>query len=448
MRFLLFAILLPTATASFAQAKLNSPYSRFGIGDLSPQYFAAAAAQGAQTAASHDPFHLNLVNPASYAFLRATALETGLHAKFSQYESGDNQLSRWSGNLSYMALGFTLKSPVNEVLDKQKSPWKFGMGAALTPYSVVGYEIGSIDKTQDAGYVLNSFDGTGGLYRLNWSNAARYKNTAIGANIGWNFGKFTYENTTTPLRSDSTADIQAFQNNFRDEIVARGLSWSLGVQQDIVFKYVDKEHETPMKWITLGATVESAHNMNLTANQLRLRSTGRSGSGAYQEVDTLFKAVDREGTLTLPGGYSIGIQYVNSGKFKVGAQFGVENWESYKNDIRDTETFRNTISVSAGMEFIPDIISYNKYMRRVRYRLGGYYRQDPRVINGKELNDVGVSLGVGLPITLPRQQTSFVNVAVEAGVLGAGSTVQEQYARVTVGFTLNDNSWFYKRRFE
>lgn len=448
MRFLLFVTFALATSVSFAQAKLNAPYSRFGIGDLSPQFFANAAGQGGQTAAAHDPFHLNIVNPASYAFLRSTALETGIYAKFSHYQSGTDNLDRWSGNLSYMALGFTLKSPVNEVLDKHKSPWKFGMGAALTPYSVVGYNISSIDQVAGLGNVNNSFNGSGGIYRLNWSNAARYKNTAVGVNLGWNFGKFSYENTTTLLREDSAADIKAFQNNFRDEISARGLSWNIGVQQDLVFKYADKDRETPMKWITLGATAESAHRLKLSADQIRLRSTGRSGNGSYLDVDTLLSAVDRTGNLTLPGAFSFGIQYVNSGKFKAGAQFGYENWEAYENDLRTGETFRNTLSVSGGVEFIPDIISYNKYLRRIRYRMGAYYRQDARVVKGENIDDLGISLGLGLPITLPRQQTSFVNIAVEAGRFGAGTAVEESYARITVGFTLNDNSWFYKRRFE
>lgn len=84
----------------------------------------------------------------------------------------------------------------------------------------------------------------------------------------------------------------------------------------------------------------------------------------------------------------------------------------------------------------------------MRYRIGSYYRQDPRIVNGSNVNDIGVTLGLGLPVLLPRQQTSFVNIAVEAGILGDGTPVREQYARLTVGFTMNDNTWFYKRRFE
>lgn len=448
MRLLSFFVCLLAAQAVLAQPKQNSPLSRYGMGDLAPQYFANTAGMGGLTSAVHDPFHLNLVNPASYAFLRATALETGLTAKFGQFKTNSEQLSRWSGNLAYLALGFTLKSPVNEVLDKNKSPWKFGMGFAVTPYSTVGYNIASLDRgPTGVGVVANTFQGSGGIYRLNWSNAARYKNTALGLNLGWNVGRFTYENTTELLQGDTVIDTKSFQNNFRDEIGVRGFSWGLGVQQDLVIKYADKDRETAQKWVTLGFNFAGNQNLNLNANQLRLRSTGRSGNGSYANVDTLLKVLDRSGSLRLPASLGFGVQYVNAGKFKAGGQFTYENWSAYENDIRP-ETFRKTMFVSAGIEITPDVLSYNKYFRRVRYRFGAYYRQDPRPLNGKDINDLGITLGLGLPITLPRQQTSFVNLALEAGRLGGGTDLEETYARFTVGFTLNDNSWFYKRRFE
>ena len=129
MRFIFFPFLfLLTVGSLWAQPKQNSPYSRFGIGDLLPQYFASQAGMGGQTAAYHDPYHVNLSNPASYAFLRTTALETALYGKFSHYKSSTSTLDNWSGNLAYLALGFTLKSPINEVLDKDKSPRRLGMG--------------------------------------------------------------------------------------------------------------------------------------------------------------------------------------------------------------------------------------------------------------------------------------------------------------------------------
>ncbi len=442
MRLSLFAFFLLAAVGLTAQPKQNSPYSQYGIGDLVPQYFANQAAWGGQTAAYHDPYHLNMSNPASYASLRTTTLDVGLFAKNSNYKSATSSLNAWSGNLAYLALGFTLKSPINEILDRKQSPWQFGMGFTLTPYSQVGYNIQTRDTLPQLGEVTNSFEGNGGTYRLNWSNAARYKNTAFGINLGWQFGKATYE-----TRADFRDSFPTYSDIFRDAVSIKGFIWNVGVQHDFVLKFADADKAVPSRWLTLGLTAESNHQLNGSTDVLRLR--GRPVSGGYSNYDTLVYEVATDRKITLPATFTLGAQYVNANKFKAGLQLGLSSWSQYENEVRPpAENFRNTFSVSGGVEFTPDYSSYNRYAKRVRYRLGAYYRQDPRSVNGQDLDDLGLTFGFGFPIVLPRQQTSFLNSAFEIGKLGEGSPIEETYFRLTLGFTLNDNTWFYKRRFE
>jgi hypothetical protein len=139
--------------------------------------------------------------------------------------------------------------------------------------------------------------------------------------------------------------------------------------------------------------------------------------------------------------------YTNLGKMRVGAEYTFTGGKQYSNEIRPEEQ-RNASSFAAGVEYIPNILSYNNYWHRIRYRFGAYYRQDTRLVNGEGINDVGFSAGFGFPLILPRQQTSYVNAAFEFGRQGAGTPIEENYFRLTMGFTMNDNSWFFKRRFE
>lgn len=348
MAIRLFSVLLflSSGLTVWAQAKQNSPYSRYGIGDLAPQYFASHAGMGAQTAAVHDPHHLNLANPASYAHLRSTALETGIYGKYSKYASNEATNENVSGNLAYLALGFTLKSPINEVLDKKKSPWQAGMGFAVTPYSTVGYNIESQERRPDLGVIYNAFEGRGGTYRLQWTSAAKYKNTAVGLNLGWSFGRSIYETTTQFRAGIDTTDITTFQNNFRDEFRTNGFIWKIGVQHDLILQYANtREKNTPSKWLTIGATAEGPHKFNLFADQLRIRSRGRFFTGAYNDPDTLLKAIGTKSTLQLPGNFSLGIQYVKANKLKLGIQTGYENWAVYENPLRQ-ETLRNVFHIS------------------------------------------------------------------------------------------------------
>jgi hypothetical protein len=443
MRFQLTILAALFVGAAYAQPLQNSPYSRFGLGDPQPQYFANQAATGGMTAAFHDPFHLNISNPASFAFLRATSFETGLYARFGHYESASGSQDAWTGNLGYMALGFTLKSPINEVMDKEKSKWKHGMGFSITPVSKVGYNITIQDTLPDLGIVRSAFRGNGSTYKFAWHGASRYKETALGATVGWQFGNTEYNNTTSFV--DSFIN---FENVFRDNFSARGLVWNVGLMHDFIFARSENDRSIATKWITLGLTGEGRHNINAASTVLRMRGRGLNpATGVYEDADTLQYQEGTSKRLTLPSTFSFGIMYVKADKLKLGAQASLENWKGYENELRPAD-FRNTMSFSAGLEYIPEWNSYNRFLRRWRYRVGGYYRQDPRSVDGKNLDDVGVTLGFGMPLILPRQQASFINVAFEAGRFGVQSPIEETYVRMTVGFTLNDNSWFFKRRFE
>jgi len=446
MKYFTLSLFLLTSLIARSQPKFNSPYSRNGIGDITRPYFANQAGFGGQTAAFHDPFHLNLDNPASFAFLRSTALETGIFTQLSQYKSSNSAQDEWSGNLAYLALGFTLKSPINEVLDKKKSIWNYGMGVSLTPYSRVGYNVQTREILPDIEDVQNNFEGSGGLYRIAWSSAAKRKNTALGLNLGWLFGKTTYENTTR-FFDTSSVRLPTFQNNIRQDIAANGFVWRLGAQHDFVLKHAENDKNVPIRWITIGLSGEGQQHLNATENQFHLRSRGRNINGTFTDADTLSFISGEKRKIRLPSSIALGVQYVKVNKLKLGVQIGLENWSNYLNEARP-ETMRNTLSVSGGAEFIPNYSSYNKFLKRVRYRTGAYYRQDPRNVGETALDDIGLTLGMGLPLVLPRQQTSFINLALEVGKFGTNSPIEETYFRLTAGFTLNDNTWFYKRRFE
>ncbi|MBK8558200.1 MAG: hypothetical protein IPL65_21790 [Lewinellaceae bacterium] len=443
MRKILILPLLLLTLAAIAQPKQNAPYSRFGLGNPVPQVFASQLGMGGISAAFHDPYHLNVSNPASFAFLRTATLETGLYAQKSQYEASNASQTEWTGNLGYFALGFALKSPINEVMDKKQSDWQFGMGFSLMPSTLIGYNIETTDTLPSLGIVTNSFTGNGGTYRLNWSNAAKYKHTAVGVNFGWVFGKANYENTT--VFQDS---LPTYNDNFRDEMAVNGFVWKVGVQHDFVLEASANDKNVAAKWLTLGVTGSGQKNIRVENNVIRLRSRGALGNGQYRTPDTLSYVQGTPLDLTMPAAFSVALQYVNTTKFKIGVEYGYENGSAYNNQARADGVFQNASSFALGVEYTPDYTSYNKYLKRVRYRAGAYLRQDIRVINGADLNDMGVSIGGGFPIVLPRQQTSFINAALELGKIGANTPITESYFRVNVGFTLNDNSWFYQRRFE
>jgi hypothetical protein len=441
-RFAALATLLFFSLQVFAQPKSNSPYSRYGLGDLSNPYLIQHTSMGGVSCAYSDPLHLNANNPAALSALDLTAYEGGLFVKRSKYQSANQKASATGGNLSYLALGFTLHNVVNATLEKTKPKYRIGMGLFLEPVSTIGYDIRTTDSVSSDQIIVNQFQGDGGFYRFKYGVGVKKKHTSAGAFLGWQFGKATYENTSL------FDTLPAYQNNFRDELRMHGFVYSVGVQHEVILARLENNKEIPTRWLTFGLTANGTKEIGINATEIKIRSRGRNANGsAYIDPDTLVFIEGSEKRLTLPASVTFGVMYTKLNKLRIGADFGYSAWSKYNNDLRP-DTLQNALSISGGIEYTPDHSSYNSYIKRVRYRFGAYYRQDPRVVNREQVTDLGITLGFGLPLVLPRQQTSAIHLALELGQIGSGTPIKENYFRISAAYTLNDNSWFYKRRFE
>lgn len=423
------------------QPKDNSPFSRFGIGDLLNQNFASNIGMGGLSAAQHDPLHLNILNPASLAFLRSTAFEVGFNGEFSSLENkGGESSTSWNGNLNYIAIGFPLKNPINEVLDRKQSDIGWGMNLALVPYSIVGYDI-ETDVQVDTFQTSNRFRGSGGTYRFLWGNAVRYKDLSIGLNLGYLFGKVSNQRYVF----FDNLPAHYYFNDLLSEYSISGFNWNIGVQYDYVFKEAQKDGtmKPTGKKLTFGAYGNSATKFSTNSNELFMRIPVPLSFGG---ADTISSQQGIIGSGQLPAEFSFGIMYEKVNKLKLGINYKMATWSQYENDAQP-EDLENNYQIAIGGQFIPDVLSYNRYLKKVRYRFGVFYGTDARSLNGEQLKEYGVSIGFGLPIILPRQQTSFINLAFEAGQFGLSDALNETYIKLNVGFTLNDNTWFFKRKF-
>ncbi len=443
MRILLVgAFLALFALKIVAQPTINSPYSRFGLGQAAPNLFASQAGMGGQTAAFTDPFHLNMDAPASLASLRSTAFEVGVNGQRSNQKTRTASLEDWRGGLNYLALGFPLRSPINEVLDKKKHKWATGMGMALVPLTQVGYSIQSPKIQPGVGAFTNEFEGEGGLYQFRAAYAAKKGGFSAGLGAGFTFGRFSYEQVT--FLTDDTLST-SFINDFQDEFSVRGASLRPSVQWQKVLK--KNQDGSTKESFTLGASAVLPHRLSASGDQLFIRARNRTASGGLSLPDTVLAPKIEATKIQMPAELTLGAMWQKTNKLKLGAQIGWAGWSNFENPIRP-DTLKNSFSVSAGIEWTPNWLAFDSYLKKMRYRAGAFYRKDPRSVGGEQIDDLGVSLGLGLPITLPRQGTSFVNLAFEFGKLGRSAPISDGYIRATVGFTMNDNTWFYKRRFE
>jgi hypothetical protein len=423
----------------------NSPFSRFGLGDYMNQNFAASSAFGGLSATYNDPYHLNVLNPAASSQLKSTAYEIGIYGKYSTLKDSRKSLNLWSGHLNYLALGFPLRNQINELLDRrQKSNIRHGMHIALLPYTTVGYNIRAIGKIPQVDSVIYDYSGKGGTYKFMWGNSIAYKNFSAGINLGYFFGT---------VRNQRQVALYNILNDYNDDLryttTYNGFVWNIGTQYTYdIMKKVGKKSEKSGKRIIIGAYGNSANKFSSVSNQTIRRINSTYGTiRSFGVIDTLFKERQQgvEGKGKLPAEFALGLTYEKENKLRLGVNFSSGLWSQYENSTQP-DKLANTYAVSAGVEYTPEYNSYNKYVRKIRYRLGVHHATDPRVVKGEQITTTGLSFGFGLPLVMPRQQISFVDLTFDLGKSGM-SLLNENYFKMTAGFTLNDNSWFYKRRF-
>lgn len=424
-----------------AQPLTNSPYSRLGLGDLNSPYFTAIENMGGLGAAYHDYYQTNLVNPASLGFLRATSFEVGVFAEQTSLEDNNlgvtNQVRQ--GDLQYLSLAFPMRSPLEEVLERKEPKGFWNMGLAVLPYSTVGYEIQANLEDPEVGELSYLFRGEGGTYRVLWTNAYRYKNLSVGLSLGYHFGKIERRQEIVPV------DIPfSYQNSIENNFNMNAFLWNLGVQYKYFFDRdaeVDNAALRRSPSLTIGAYGHSARDFSTRSDDLFLKVNLSS-----QRIDTISSADGARGMGRLPAEYGFGLMYQDMDRLKIGVDFAIAGWGDYTNEAQVEDDLENTWRLGAGMEWTPDASSYNSFLKRVRYRLGFFMGQDPRSVGGEQLENRGVSVGVGLPIVL-RQDVSFINIGFQYGQRGNPDFLQGNYGRITLGFTMNDNTWFYKRKF-
>ncbi|MFV8378876.1 hypothetical protein [uncultured Flavobacterium sp.] len=399
---------------SFAQEGTSSPYSFYGIGDVRFKGTLENRSM-AGVAVEQDSIHMNLQNPASYANLKLTTFTLGGTYGTTTLKNNTESANATRTTLDYLAVGLPLG--------------KFGFGFGLIPYSSVGYKIESIS---DSGTENNKrFNGTGGLNKAFFGVGYKIApNFNIGADVNYNFGKIESNNlefiTGVPIgtRELNSADLS-------------GVNFNLGMM------YQTKIYKKISIFSSLTYSLEST----LTSKNTRNISTVIYNSNFDLAVVDALDDVKTEASLTLPSKISLSAGIGEARKWLVGGKIAYGKTSGQANEYNDAANvgYGKYGSVSLGGYYIPNYNSFSNYAKRIVYRAGLKYEKTGLVINSESINDMGLTFGLGLPIT---GSFSNVNFGFELGKKGTtkANLVQENYANLSVSFSLNDK-WFEKRKF-
>lgn len=425
MRKLSFLIVIVCfCQAAFGQT--GFPYSRYGLGILQQPQPAFLRGWGNQSAAFHNAYNLNFMNPASYSYLTTTVFEAGLFGSTMKIKNtADSQAVFGDGGIATLALGFPIIKN------------KLGLSLGLLPFSRVNYDIiRENDSIPGLGETANDFQGSGQLYTLYLGSGYKWKNLSIGVNAQYLFGKLDY---STIL---AFPDTQNAFNTLRDESRVIG---------DIVFvgglQYHLNLDEKKNYALDFGITGNLKTNVNATRNLMYVRFVYPPGVINPSPVpkDTISNVSNGEGTIVLPLRFSAGLIFSKTSHYMIGVSYDFGKWSDYSS-FGEKDLTGDSWRLSAGIQFIPDYKSYTHYLKVVAYRAGFSMGKNYLEFNDKDLREHELDLGIGFPLKRVLSELSLTGEFYKIGSLKENPLTISTF-RMTLGITLNDR-WFQKRKFD
>lgn len=408
----------------YAQNFGNSPYSKFGIGDISNTVFIRNIAMGNTGTSQSHPNFINNMNPALLSRNKLTIFEASLVGQFKLIKNTDQSQKVGWANINYMAFVFPISG-------------KWASGVGLLPYSTVNYNSSFTDNvindTLDVTYI---YKGSGGINQLFWSNGIEiFKGFSVGIKISYLFGFITNESISQLIVDGKPNKYKLSYNtrtSFSDFILKSGIAYQKKIFDKIYFNF--------------GAAYDFGSKISISKyNAKRFTTIQRWGwdSGYdFLVTDTIQNNI--KGKIKLPDGYQFGIGVTKPNHWSVAADFSNNNWSAYRDFNDSTQTFQNSFIFSFGGELTPDIQSVNNFLKRITYRAGFSYSKTPIKLNNQQIYDIGINFGVSLPVG---KRKSNISLALILGQKGTASNelIKEQYFRAYAGVSINDK-WFVRRK--
>jgi hypothetical protein len=410
---IIIAVMLVIAGSTYGQeGGTASPYSFYGIGTQQFRGTFESRAMGGMGLYS-DSLHLNLLNPAQLGRLRyVTFTVGGSHTEVTLKDDASEDNTSIS-TIDYIALSF----PITK---------KAGVSFGLVPFTSVGY-----DLNDDDGVTINTFSGRGGVNRVFLSGGYELaKGLYIGASANYNFGNIQNET----LRTLEEAELGTRETN-RSDIL--GFTFELGAQYDRMI--TDKlELRSSVKYIP-ATEVESQ-------NERQVSSVIFNDTGLIQDIDIIDVPVE-DSNFDFPSSITLGAGLGEPNKWFVGAEYTSQKSSTFTNrgfSIEDV-SFKDASQFRVGGFYVPKYNSVSSYLQRVTYRAGFRYEESGIVIGDEDINEFGISFGVGLPAGRTLNNVNFTFEFGQRGTTNSG-LVQENFFNAGISLSLND-VWFIQSKF-
>lgn len=407
-----------------------SPYSIYGIGDISKEGTAFNKSMGGVGVATRNRRFINYLNPAAVTARDSLSFmaDFGLSQSNNVYKQGDLR----SAHNTFNIYNFVMSFPIY-----RSSAFMVG----ITPFSDTGYDFSSIETDPDiigqTGNISYDSYGTGSVYKVfAGAGVTLWKRLSLGAEAIYYFGNLD-KVTNMDYSNSSYRSV-----NSGNDLMIRGTTGKFGLQYE-------QKLGGDVSMI-IGATYRLSTSMKGNSINYRYaKQDSVTDTLKYQEGDL------RKAGLKFADELGVGISVKGGEKWTAEFNYFRSDWRNSGFDSNsgfsvksDNEIFTSTVSQSfrAGFEIVPNRNDIRYYLRKCAYRAGVYYDQSYYKLNGNNVNSMGITLGVTLPVfRLYNGLTLGVDLGQRAST--RNNMIRERYATFMIGFNIHD-IWFQKIQYK
>lgn len=412
----------------------NSPYSRYGWGQLSSD---AAGFNRGMAGLALGVRNINIINrqnPAAYSELDSLTFlfDAGISLQNDRLKNGGDTKNAQNAAVDYLEAAFRFTKGL-------------GFSLGLRPFSIVGYDFSATETMEDVdGYgsktTTSAYVGDGGLHSvyagIGWNPIGHI---SVGANANYIWGDYNHSSSVT--YSDQT--IRSLTRYYKGRLNA--VTFDFGLQYEQMIGKNDM--------LTIGAVYGLGNKVDQRATFINLQS---NTSTSTTSADT----VNVGNAYQLPSSFGVGFTWNHQNKLTIGFDYVRQMWKdcrfpelvSYGADATYAvakNTFMDRQKFIVGVEYMPNPRGL-RVRDHIKYRAGFAYQTPYTKVNGKDgAKSYLVTLGAALPIVNKYSARSVLNLSAEWEHCSskALSAVKEDYLRVCVGITFNAE-WFNKWKVE
>lgn len=388
--------------------RMGSLYSAYGVGAMRYSASHRTDAMGIQGIGLLGSY-INNLNPASNTYLKSTLVTIGVSGLLLKTANDQKSVTMSDANVSGFNLGVPVWNNYGLVL-------LFG----FNPMSALQYKISGL-VNQNGTEFTETFAGMGGISRINLGASGKpFRFLSLGAEYNYAFGNikelafFNFNSSTTINTYLRT------ENDLKGNFFKGGLVLELGYifPKSIVFDNLN-----------LGFYYQSKYRLTSNVDNISLSTLG------FDTTKIVYPDVE------MPESYGFGISKKIGRQLVLSSDIMFQKYSKFKGESLLPGDYADNYRFGIGFEVMPRPDADKTFWESLYYRGGFSMDNSIMKIDGEQINNYSVSLGIAVPLNTE----AAIDFDITAGTRGKTELgyVKDNYIKFNLGLNFGE-FWFLR----